>query len=203
MTPAPATHPPEASFHHIHPHPLVAHPGDTVGQVRARLRQRRADQAWSLLCVLDGDGRLLGTLAPQALAALDDAARVDEAMEPHGPRVTPGMDQEEMASWALHRTWRTCTAWPASRARPMAARARPTPRGRWRRWRRRPCAARGTACPGCWWGWRAACSPPLMLPWALQRLKLDPAYGSGPLATIVQDVLSLLIYFGFATALLF
>lgn len=42
-----------------------------------------------------------------------------------------------------------------------------------------------------------------MLPWALQRLKLDPAYGSGPLATIVQDVLSLLIYFGFATALLF
>jgi magnesium transporter len=35
----------------------------------------------------------------------------------------------------------------------------------------------------------------VMLPWALGRLKLDPAYGAGPLATIVQDVLSLLIYF--------
>ena len=35
----------------------------------------------------------------------------------------------------------------------------------------------------------------LLLPWALCRLGSDPAYGSGPLATIVQDVLSLLIYF--------
>jgi magnesium transporter len=37
----------------------------------------------------------------------------------------------------------------------------------------------------------------LLLPWLLGRLGSDPAYGSGPLATIVQDVLSLLIYFGF------
>lgn len=36
----------------------------------------------------------------------------------------------------------------------------------------------------------------LLLPWALGRLGSDPAYGSGPLATIVQDLLSLLIYFG-------
>ena len=35
----------------------------------------------------------------------------------------------------------------------------------------------------------------LLLPWLLGRLGTDPAYGSGPLATIVQDVLSLLIYF--------
>jgi magnesium transporter len=35
----------------------------------------------------------------------------------------------------------------------------------------------------------------LVLPWLLGRLGTDPAYGSGPLATIVQDVLSLLIYF--------
>lgn len=41
----------------------------------------------------------------------------------------------------------------------------------------------------------------LLLPWVLARLGKDPAYGSGPLATIVQDVASLLIYFGFATAL--
>jgi magnesium transporter len=36
----------------------------------------------------------------------------------------------------------------------------------------------------------------LLLPWLLARTGSDPAYGSGPLATIVQDVLSLLIYFG-------
>ncbi len=35
----------------------------------------------------------------------------------------------------------------------------------------------------------------LVLPWVLSRLGSDPAYGSGPLATIVQDLLSLLTYF--------
>jgi magnesium transporter len=33
------------------------------------------------------------------------------------------------------------------------------------------------------------------LPWLLARVKVDPALGSGPLATIVQDVLSILVYF--------
>lgn len=36
----------------------------------------------------------------------------------------------------------------------------------------------------------------LLLPWLLHRLDIDPAYGSGPLATIIQDVLTLLVYFG-------
>jgi magnesium transporter len=35
----------------------------------------------------------------------------------------------------------------------------------------------------------------LVFPWLLSRAGKDPAFGSGPLATIVQDVLSLLIYF--------
>jgi magnesium transporter len=42
----------------------------------------------------------------------------------------------------------------------------------------------------------------LLLPWLLERLGRDPAFGSGPIATIIQDVLSLLIYFGIATLLL-
>jgi magnesium transporter len=42
----------------------------------------------------------------------------------------------------------------------------------------------------------------LLLPWALARLGRDPALGSGPIATIVQDVLSLAIYFAIASALL-
>jgi magnesium transporter len=39
----------------------------------------------------------------------------------------------------------------------------------------------------------------LALPWFLDRLGRDPAFGSGPLATIIQDVLSLTIYFAMVT----
>jgi magnesium transporter len=42
----------------------------------------------------------------------------------------------------------------------------------------------------------------LALPWAFQRIGLDPAYGSGPLGTVAQDVLSLIVYFTSATLLL-
>lgn len=49
----------------------------------------------------------------------------------------------------------------------------------------------------------AACSTAtvvaLTLPALLKRLGFDPAYGSGPLATVVQDILSILIYFSIAT----
>jgi magnesium transporter len=41
----------------------------------------------------------------------------------------------------------------------------------------------------------------LLFPWALARAGLDPAFGSGPLATIVQDVLTLLVYFLIVSAL--
>lgn len=34
----------------------------------------------------------------------------------------------------------------------------------------------------------------LVLPWALAHTGRDPAYGSGPLATVIQDILSILIY---------
>jgi magnesium transporter len=48
----------------------------------------------------------------------------------------------------------------------------------------------------------AACSTAtvvaLTLPTFLKRLGSDPAYGSGPLATVVQDILSILIYFSIA-----
>jgi magnesium transporter len=33
-------------------------------------------------------------------------------------------------------------------------------------------------------------------PWLLARRGLDPAYGSGPVATVIQDILSILVYFG-------
>jgi magnesium transporter len=51
----------------------------------------------------------------------------------------------------------------------------------------------------------AACSMATLvamtLPWLFDRLGADPAFGSGPLATVVQDFLSLLIYFAVATVI--
>jgi magnesium transporter len=40
-----------------------------------------------------------------------------------------------------------------------------------------------------------ATSVGLFFPWLLHRVGQDPAFGSGPVATIIQDVFSLLIYF--------
>jgi magnesium transporter len=36
-----------------------------------------------------------------------------------------------------------------------------------------------------------------LLPWGFQRAGYDPAYGSGPLATVIQDVLSIAVHLGF------
>ncbi len=40
----------------------------------------------------------------------------------------------------------------------------------------------------------------LLLPWWIARTGRDPAFGSGPLATVIQDILSLLVYFGVVRA---
>jgi magnesium transporter len=36
----------------------------------------------------------------------------------------------------------------------------------------------------------------MALPYLLHRLGYDPEFGSGPLATVVQDLLSIVIYLG-------
>ena len=41
----------------------------------------------------------------------------------------------------------------------------------------------------------------MALPWLFDRFDLDPAFGSGPLATVIQDLLSILIYFAIAAAI--
>jgi magnesium transporter len=52
----------------------------------------------------------------------------------------------------------------------------------------------------------AACSTATLaamaLPWAFDVAGLDPAFGSGPLATVIQDLVSILIYFGVAGAVM-
>jgi magnesium transporter len=47
-----------------------------------------------------------------------------------------------------------------------------------------------------------ACTVALALPWLLQRLGYDPAFGSGPMATVVQDLLSIAIYLAAVVLLL-
>jgi magnesium transporter len=42
----------------------------------------------------------------------------------------------------------------------------------------------------------------MTLPYGLQRLGRDPAFGAGPLATVIQDLLSIAAYFAVAAALL-
>ncbi len=42
----------------------------------------------------------------------------------------------------------------------------------------------------------------LVIPWIFIRMHRDPAIGSGPFATIIQDILSLLIYFLIASVML-
>lgn len=39
----------------------------------------------------------------------------------------------------------------------------------------------------------------LALPWAFERFGADPAFGSGPLATVLQDIFTIAIYFGVAS----
>lgn len=52
----------------------------------------------------------------------------------------------------------------------------------------------------------AACSVAtiiaMALPWTLRRLGKDPVFGSGPLATVIQDLLSIAIYFAVSLLLI-
>lgn len=91
----------ETSAAHVGGDLLVAHPGDTAAQVRARVRGHRQAR-WELLCVLDSGGRLVGALTAAELLALPDEADVGQAArERHTPRIARGADQERMASLAL------------------------------------------------------------------------------------------------------
>jgi magnesium transporter len=41
----------------------------------------------------------------------------------------------------------------------------------------------------------------MALPWTFQRLGTDPAFGSGPLATVIQDLLSITVYLAIASVI--
>lgn len=302
----------------------TARADETAGAVRRRLRQSHGAR-WSLLCVLDQAGCLLGTLSGDELLALPSEAPLGDAARRDRPQVPGRTDQEHMASIALHHG---VAALPVvdeasrligvvgphammavlrhehvedlhrlagiSRETAQARRALEAPPLRRLRHRlpwllvgllgsalatwivsrfetalaARPVlaffipglvylagaiatqaeavAVRGLslshmplarlvggevrtglligavlaalAWPLVWLGFGdvrlattvtaalaasslVASSLGLLLPWLLAQLGSDPAYGSGPLATIVQDVLTLAIFFGLATVL--
>jgi magnesium transporter len=98
----------EKTAGHLARPPLVAAPEETAAQVRRRLQQGAhhlpaGGSPWSLLCVVDGQRRLLGTLSAVELLALPDGARVGDAAHRHAPHVAAHTDQEHMASIALDR----------------------------------------------------------------------------------------------------
>ena len=80
---------------------MLANPGDTAEAVRQQLRGKgRSD--WELVCVIGDDGRLLGTLTAAELLVLPADKAVGGALQPDRPRVLADIDQEKMASIALH-----------------------------------------------------------------------------------------------------
>ena len=91
----------ETSADHIGPHAVLAYPGDTAAALRKQIRHRR-QTAWDLVCVIEPDERLLGTLTAAELLSLPDEAELGTAARRNGARVLPGTDQEKMASIALH-----------------------------------------------------------------------------------------------------
>lgn len=314
---------PDSSARRTGPHGLQALAHETAAALRERV-QREGLRHWDLVCVTEADGRLLGTLTPSELLALAPHQTLGKAARRDAPRVSPGTDQEHMASLALHHCVtampvvdedgrlvgvvgaatlmdilrrehvedlhrlagiaresvdadQALTAPPLRRARhrlpwllvglagsmvatyivsrfeatlearPMLAFFVPglvyladaigtqteavavrglslshQPLGRMLAAELRTGLLMGgvlglLAFPMVWlvFGELAlaaavalalsgasmvATGLGLLLPWGLTRLGLDPAYGSGPLATIVQDLLSLLIYFGCVTA---
>ena len=91
----------ETAAGRVDPRRLVAKAGDTAARVRQQLRNDgRSD--WELLCVIDEQERLLGTLSAAELLMLPDAAVLSEVVPRDQPRVRSDTDQEEMASIALH-----------------------------------------------------------------------------------------------------
>jgi len=91
----------ETSADHIGPHAVLAYPSDTAEAVLARIRHLQRT-TWDLVCVIERDERLLGTLTAAELLALPGSAELGPVARRDRVRVLPGTDQEKMASIALH-----------------------------------------------------------------------------------------------------
>lgn len=91
----------ETSLHHASRDARVAHGRDTAHDARQRIRADRQSH-WDLLCVVDDDGRLIGTLSAPELLTLPDDAVLSAHVRRDRPSVASSLDQEHTASVALH-----------------------------------------------------------------------------------------------------
>lgn len=91
----------ETSSDHIGPHAVLAHPSETAEAVLTRIRHLK-NTTWDLVCVIERDERLLGTLTAAELLALPGATVLGLVVRRDRVSVLPGTDQEKMASIALH-----------------------------------------------------------------------------------------------------
>jgi magnesium transporter len=78
-----------------------AHPEQTAGEVLATLWHRQYDCV-DCLCVIDDQDRLVGIVPFAELLGAPKERQLAEAMQPHCPHVLPEVDQERVASVALH-----------------------------------------------------------------------------------------------------
>jgi magnesium transporter len=91
----------ETAAHYVVGGAPKAEPGQTAAQVLKSLR-RHHHESLDILCVVDPDEALVGIVPIARLLALSPETAVGEAMEASYPRVPPDMDQERVASLALH-----------------------------------------------------------------------------------------------------
>ncbi|WP_332739306.1 magnesium transporter [Hydrogenophaga sp.] len=91
----------KTSTDHIGAHAVLAHARDTAQAVLSRIRDEQ-NTTWELVCVIDSNERLLGTLTPAELLALPDTTELGRVARRERVCVLPGTDQEKMASIALH-----------------------------------------------------------------------------------------------------
>jgi magnesium transporter len=92
----------ECCADHVGAHALLAHEGDSIEAVRHSARRLGRGSSWEMVCVVDGEHRLLGTLSPGDLLVLPGTTRVGDAMHKHPASVSATADPEHMASVALH-----------------------------------------------------------------------------------------------------
>jgi len=91
----------ESSAEHASPYAVKASRGDTAAAVRRRIRDSQ-HSPWDLVCVVDDDDQLLGTVTPVELLSLADDVELGTVAARNRVRVLPGTDQELLASTALH-----------------------------------------------------------------------------------------------------
>ena len=190
----------------------VAHIGQSVDEVLTVLRGHAFDSV--VLVPVCTNELLLGVVTVERLLGAAPGASVEEVMDTQPPTVTLGTDQEHAAWQAVqHDEAALAVVDEAGRSsgRPprvaeavtglllgvlFAAVSYPAVALVWR-----DADVAAAVAVALFAASSLATLIAMLLPWTLHRLGRDPAFGSGPLATVAQDLLSIVIYFLAATAL--